>query len=316
MQKMPSAQRLQYFLQVTISGSVRGAAEILGVDPSSVSRSISQLESETGLRLLERKGRGVAPTETGKMLARYARRQIDVLEDFHNELRQSRDATRGHVDLSLGEGMLDMFFYPTITNYMREHPDITLDLSVSSVEQNLSDIVEDRVDIGLLYNAFNDVRLRHHISMPSSPIQAIVHKDHPLASIGRPLMLSDLAMYNGATLHDRFGLRQYVRAVEISEQMQLKHVLFTSSYRALWQFASAGLGYTLCGTSFATWFNMPDLVALPMHHPIFNQCGIALVTRAGRHLSPAANSLLQHLITHVPPHSTPTPGTPSPARNA
>lgn len=300
MQKMLNAKRLEYFLQVTVSGSVRGAAEMLGVDPSSVSRAISQLENETGLTLLERKGRGVVPSETGRVLARYARRQQEILAEFHDELRQSRDATRGHINMGLGEGMLDMFFYPIITDYMREYPHITLDLSISSVEQNIQDIVEDKMNIAILYSTFDDVRLRYHLVLPASPIQAIVHKNHPLAKIRRPLRLTDLAPYNGATMHERFGLRQYVRAAEISERIQLKHVLFTSSYRALWQFANAGLGYTLCGTSFATWFNMPDLVALPMKNPIL-QSHLAIVTRADRHPTPAARSILQYLVANIPP---------------
>ncbi|HYG42069.1 MAG TPA: LysR family transcriptional regulator [Bordetella sp.] len=300
MQRMFNAQRLQYFLQVTISGSLRSAAETLDVDPSSISRAIAQLERETGLRLLERKGRGVVPSEAGNMLARYARRQLDILEDFHSELRQSRDATRGHIGVGLGEGMLHIFFHPIITDYMRDHPNITLDLAVSSVDQNVCNIVEDKVDIAMLYHGFNDVRLRHHFSMACSPIQTIVHKSHALAAVGRPLMLKDLSAYKGAALHENFGLRQYVRAAEISEQVQLKHVLTTSSFRALWQFAQAGLGYTLCPASFSTWFNMPDLVALPMGNPIFNQGGITIVTRAGRHISAAAASLLKYLAARIP----------------
>ncbi|MBV7483338.1 LysR family transcriptional regulator [Bordetella sp. BOR01] len=311
MQKMFNAQRLQYFLQVTVSGSLRGAAETLDVDPSSISRAIAQLERETGLRLLERKGRGVVPSEAGNMLARYARRQLEILEDFHNDLRQSRDATRGHIGVGLGEGMLHIFFHPIITDYMRDHPHITLDLAVASVDQNVSNIVEDKVDIAMLYHGFNDVRLRHHFSMSCSPIQVIVRKSHPLAEIDRPLRLKDLSPYKGAALHENFGLRQYVRAAEISEQVQLKHVLTTSSFRALWQFAQADLGYTLCPTSFAAWFNMPDLVALPLSNPIFNQGGITIVTRAGRHISAAATSLLKYLATRVPHlsmHSQAVPG--------
>ncbi|OWT64017.1 LysR family transcriptional regulator [Candidimonas nitroreducens] len=302
---MPSACSI--FCRSPCRARCAGAAETLGVDPSSISRAVSQLEEETGLCLMERKGRGVVPSEAGKILARYARRQLDILEDFHEEVRQSRNADRGHVDLALGEGMLDLFFYPMITNYMREHENITLSLAVSSVDRHVIDIVEDKVDIGLLYGEFHDVRLRHHVSLPALPIQAIVHRSHPLARIERPLMLADLAAYNSATLHEGFGLRQYVRAAEISEQAQLRHTLSTSSFRALFQFANAGLGYVLCTRAFITWFNMPELVALPMNNPIFNQCGIAVVTRAGRHLSAAAKSLLEYLVKHVP-QNTPPPG--------
>ena len=62
-------RRLRYFMQVLESGSVRGAAEVLDMDPSAVSRAVGILETECGTRLLERRGRGVAPTDAGELLA-------------------------------------------------------------------------------------------------------------------------------------------------------------------------------------------------------------------------------------------------------
>lgn len=302
MKKMFNAQRLQYFQQVVVSGSVRAAADILGVDPSSVSRAVALLEDESGLQLLQRKGRGITPTETGKLLAGYARQQMELLDQFYGELNQINNAQQGHINIGVGEGMLDIFFSPFITDFMRMYPHITINLTVGSIEQNSSDLLEDQIDIALWYSPFNDVRFRLHGSRPSSPIQTIVHKDHPLAKLDRPLVLADLQQYPGATLHEHFGLRQYIKAAEISEQVSLKNVLTTSSYRVLWHFANDGLGYILCPSVFATWYNMPDLVVLPMRNPVFNQCSIAIVTRAGRHLSPAAISLLAHLSANIKLH--------------
>lgn len=299
MKKMFNAQRLQYFQQVVVSGSVRAAADVLGVDPSSVSRSIALLEDESGLRLLQRKGRGVEPTETGKLLASYARQQMALLDGFYSELNQIHSAQRGHINIGVGEGMLDMYFHPVITNYLREHSNISLNLTVGSVAQNSADLLEERIDIALLYTPFNDVRFRVHGSRPTHPIQAIVHKHHPLARIRRPLNLVDLAPYAGATLHEHFGLSQYIKAAELSEQIALRNVLTTSSYRALWHFANANLGYTLCSGVFAAVYKMADVVVLPLANPLFNRCSIGIVTRAGKHLSAAEHALLNHLVNHM-----------------
>ena len=68
-------RRLRYFMQVMENGSVRGAAESLGMDPSAVSRAIGALEADCGLALLERRGRGVVPSDAGRLLADYAQQQ-------------------------------------------------------------------------------------------------------------------------------------------------------------------------------------------------------------------------------------------------
>ncbi|MEJ8820563.1 LysR family transcriptional regulator [Variovorax humicola] len=295
-------RRVHYFRQVVASGSVRAAAEQLGVEASAVSRAASQLEKECGMVLLERRGRGVVPTDAGLLLATYARRQLDVQATFFAEIDNLRNASRGHVDLVLGEGMLDLFFDPLVADYLRAHPQVTLTLNVASTAESVALLLEDKVQIGVVFQPPPDVRLRSHHLTASTPIQAIVHRSHPLTHIDRPLLLSDLLAYPGAAMLESFGVRQHVRAAEISEQVQLHNVLIASSFKVLWQFANAGLGYALTTASapFAARIHMPDVVALPMANPILNRGHMHVMTHAGRHLSPAANALLAHLLQGIP----------------
>ena len=76
------ARRTHYFMQVMSRGSVRGAAELLDMDPSAVSRAIAALERDCGMALFERRGRGLVPTDAGHMLARYVKRQQDIQDSF------------------------------------------------------------------------------------------------------------------------------------------------------------------------------------------------------------------------------------------
>lgn len=304
MKKIPNSQRLSYFQQVVISGSLRGAAEVLGIDASSISRAITQLENETGLQLLQRQGRGVIPTAEGLLLANYAQQQIRLSDELYQQIFELKKASRGSINLGLGEGMLDIFFYPVITQFMAKNPNITVNLVVSSSQQLTQDLIDDQLDFALLYQTNQDVRLRSQHAWASSPIQAIVHKEHPLCQIQRPLYLADLSPHNGATLHKNFGLRQFIKRAEEKENIRLTFNLETSSYRALWQYAYAGLGYILSGTSFAHTFRMPELVMLPMASSILNSCGIETITRQGKHLSPAAQALLLHLKEHIPSYAT------------
>src|SRR5690625_7896929 len=81
MNHTPDTKRLFYFQQVVLSGSLRAAAEVLDVDASSISRAIAQLETEVGMTLLARKGRGVVPTEEGLILANYAQQQAKLTRE-------------------------------------------------------------------------------------------------------------------------------------------------------------------------------------------------------------------------------------------
>jgi len=304
MNHTPDTKRLFYFQQVVLSGSLRAAAEVLDVDASSISRAIAQLETEVGMTLLARKGRGVVPTEEGLILANYAQQQAKLTRELYQCINEHRQAQRGQIALGVGEGMLDLFFYPVITQFMAQNPSIKIQLVVAGSQSLIEGLLEDRLDMALLYQATQDVRLRRHHLWTSSPIQTVVHKDHPLTAIHRPLTLADLLPHKGASLQEHFGLREFISQAEQDERVQLNFDFVTSSYRALWQYAYAGLGYILSGTSFVHTYQLPDLVLLPMANQIFNSCGIGTVTRQGKYLSPAAVALLEHLKKQVPAYAT------------
>ena len=77
---------MSYLYEVGIQGGIRRAADILGINPSVISRQIAQLERTLELPLLERQGRNVALTEAGRLLA----------EDYH-ESRQRREKLESHL---------------------------------------------------------------------------------------------------------------------------------------------------------------------------------------------------------------------------
>ena len=56
----------EIFIKVVETGSLKAAAELLGTDPSSISRKIGALEGRLGVKLLIRSTRRSEPTEIGK----------------------------------------------------------------------------------------------------------------------------------------------------------------------------------------------------------------------------------------------------------
>src|SRR5512142_558614 len=79
---------LLYFWTVAREGGVVRAAEKLSLTQPTISGQLKLLEDSLGARLFERKGRGLALTETGQVVYRYAdeifglgRELLDVLDD-------------------------------------------------------------------------------------------------------------------------------------------------------------------------------------------------------------------------------------------
>ncbi len=293
-------KRALCLLQIIETGSVRGAAEVLDLDPSAVSRAVARLELDTGLTLLERRGRGVVATDAGRLLALFARRQQDLNDTFLAEVNNLKNAQRGHVELVFGEGFVDLVLGSVLQGFLRKYPDVTCSIQVAGTDETVRHIVEDLAQIGFAFEPPDDGRLRSHYSR-LAPIRAHVRKDHPLARRRRALTLADLVQHQGAALAGSFGVRKHVQAAELDEHVTLKPMLVTNSFKVLWEYAAMGLGYILTARS------MPlkepqfrQLVSLPMANPILNNSRIHIITRTGRHLSPVADSLLQHLVKAFP----------------
>src|SRR5256885_13601062 len=71
-------RRLEVFAKVAELGSFSRAAEALFLTQPTVSEHVRALEDELGVQLLDRLGRGAAPTRAGQLLLGYARRVLGL----------------------------------------------------------------------------------------------------------------------------------------------------------------------------------------------------------------------------------------------
>lgn len=296
MREVLERKRTQCLMQIIETGTVRGAADALGLDPSVVSRAVARLEKDTGLALLERRGRGVVPTDAGRLLALFARRQQDLNDTFVAEVNALKDARRGHVELVLGEGFVDLLLQPLLQGFASRHPDVTCDVAVAGTDEAVRRILDDQAHLGFVFQPPDDARLRSHHSRVS-PFRAHVRKDHPLARRLEPLTLADLVPHQGAALADSFGVRKHIEAAQVDEQVTLKPILVTNSFKVLWSFAAMGLGYVLTPRSVPLEGpRFSEIVSLPLANPLLNNCRSHLVTRDGRPLPPAPERMLGHAL--------------------
>ncbi|MFG3514374.1 LysR family transcriptional regulator [Streptomyces bobili] len=188
---MLDVRRMQVLLAVVDSGSVTGAAALLGYTPSAVSQQVAALEKEAGTALLERVGRGVRATAAGVLLARYADaigRQVAEAETALADLvagRTGRLAVRYFA--TAGSGLVA----PAVARLRAEHPGVRIDLRLADPDP-LPDVREGRADLALVVGSpagFGGVRLLH---LQDDPYLAVLPASHRLAS--RPYVeMTDLA---------------------------------------------------------------------------------------------------------------------------
>jgi DNA-binding transcriptional LysR family regulator len=142
----PSFNDLNAFVLVATRRSFRRAADELGMAPSSLSHAMKSLESQLGVRLLNRTTRSVALTEAGdRLLARLS----PVLEDVTAALAEAsaaRGVPAGTVRINAPETAALMLTRDVLPWVLDRYPEVGVDLVT---EGRFVDIVEAGFDAGV-----------------------------------------------------------------------------------------------------------------------------------------------------------------------
>ena len=127
---MLEPQRLRSLRAVVATGSISGAAANLGYTPSAVSQHLAALQSETGLTLLDRVGRGIRATEAGRALAVESGAVLERLAALDALVADLREGRIGRLTLSYFASASGALMPPVIAAFTREFPGLRLDLRV------------------------------------------------------------------------------------------------------------------------------------------------------------------------------------------
>ncbi|MEX2741982.1 LysR family transcriptional regulator [Rhizobium mongolense] len=137
---------MKAFLEVARERSFTRAAAKLGVTRSALSHTIRALEERLGIRLLARTTRDVAPTAAGERLVERITHHFEGIASEINAIKELRDRPSGHVRIVCPDDAIDLVFRPRLPAFLRENPDITVELIV---DNGFTNIVERQFDAGL-----------------------------------------------------------------------------------------------------------------------------------------------------------------------
>lgn len=125
---MLDTHRLRVFRAVVATGSINGAAATLGYTSSAVSQHLTVLQRETGLTLIERRGRGIEPTAAGLAFADEAGTVLEQLAALESVAADLRTGRVGRVVISYFASAGAAWIPPIVGTLSREFPLLRLDL--------------------------------------------------------------------------------------------------------------------------------------------------------------------------------------------
>ncbi|WP_025131790.1 LysR family transcriptional regulator [Pseudomonas sp. PH1b] len=182
---------VRLLVRVAETRSFTRAAGDLGLTQSGLSRAISRLEQQLGVRLLQRNTRSVSLTPDGQVLVERAGPLLAELAHTENLLLDRRDSPRGVLKISTPSLFGRKVVMPVIGQLMGQYPELSIEAVMTD---RVVDIIDEGFDAVVRTGVIQDQRL---IARTLAPLRWVtVAAPAYLQRHGTPQRLTDLQRHN------------------------------------------------------------------------------------------------------------------------
>lgn len=244
---------LHLVLAIAETSSITRAAEREHLALAAASKRLKDLETRLGVRLFERRARGVETTEAGRALVRHIRSLNASLHALESEVVEFAHGIKGHLRVAANAGAIAECLPADLAAFSREHPQIRISLEdLTSAEVQLA-LADGRADVGVFAPPLRDPRLR---AWPyrEGELAVVLPRGHVLAASEAPLPFDALLDFDivglniGASVHELMLQRALALGRTLNARLQVR------GFDAIAQLVDAGLGVALLPAAVAQRF--------------------------------------------------------------
>lgn len=204
---------LRYFLTVVREESITKAADVLHITQPTLSRQLSQMEEDMGVKLFHRGTRKILLTNEGILLRRRAEEILQLVDKTERELTEQDEMVEGTVSIGCGDLGAVQMLPELFRSFHERYPAVTFDLYTATADHVREQMEHGLIDIGLLLEPINMekfefIRLNNKeqwvvVMSPDSPLAKQNHVtssdliDVPLILPRRLNVQSELASWFG-----------------------------------------------------------------------------------------------------------------------
>lgn len=203
---MLDERRVDMLLAVAEAGSFARAAAVLSFTPSAVSQQMALLERDAGAMLFERNPRGVRLTSAGAALVRHAEAVRNHLLDARAEIMAITEGGGGRLAFGSFPTGTAAIGAPAIAQFLREHPDVDLQLSDGEPYESISRLRTRNLDLALVFSLDSWPAAKDYdgnfvaregevelLPLFDDPFLVALPRDHRLAARTDEIKLTELA---------------------------------------------------------------------------------------------------------------------------
>jgi DNA-binding transcriptional LysR family regulator len=225
-------------LAVVAHGGVTRAAQALHRVPSNITTRIKQVEARMGLALFTRRGRGLVPTQEGRLLISYAERLLRLADEAESALRVGQPL--GTLRIGAMESTAGSRLPQLLARYNRANPAVRIELVTGTTGALIGRLARHDVEAAFIAEPFH--------AAPGIAAQPVFKEELVLitASATRSMdKLSDLQNITLVTFASGCAYRRLLEQWQSEQGVSAGGVLEFASYPAIVACVAAGTGVAL-----------------------------------------------------------------------
>ena len=153
------------FYYVAKYKSFSKAAKILHNNQPNISRTMNNIESEFGCKLLVRSHSGITLTPEGEQLYEHVAIAIEQLYQGESEILSNKTLEHGHISIGVSETALNIFLLSKLEHFHKAYPHVKIKLSNHSSIQAVDALEKGIVDIAVVTSPINIKKPLHTTSL-------------------------------------------------------------------------------------------------------------------------------------------------------
>ncbi|MDO8699593.1 MAG: LysR family transcriptional regulator [Rhodoferax sp.] len=244
MQRHITLKQFRYFLAVSETASVAGAARMINIAQSAVTKSIQELEESLGVVLFERNSRGMVLTQEGHRFQASARKVIAAVAEAGQLARGKVETLTGNLTIGVTSLVAGYYLADLFARFQRSHPSVNISVVEDSPQFLEHLLINGEVDLAIMVsNALGDPQALVVEELTSSPNRVWMASSHALAD-RQELTLAECAAHPQVVLEaDR--VEGVLSAVWSRYGLHPQVLMRTSSLEAVRSLVGIGAGITI-----------------------------------------------------------------------
>ena len=258
-------RHIEVLYSVFIHGSVTKAAHDLNVTQPSISKILSQSESDLGIKLFERLNKKMIPTQEAKILFPYAQKIHNNLSNFKKVSSNLVEKPQGDLNIAATHALGIDYLPEAISKFSALNSKATFETVTLHYEEIIKQVLELKVDVGIVYDPVLNDDL---INQPIINGKFVVIAPQSFFPNKTEVNIDDIKTQPFIKITDKVGPRgplgSKLEEYLLKNSLNLNPTFNTETYQVALALVSKGMGITITDKISAESSSHPNIKILEL----------------------------------------------------